>query len=133
MAHRVIISSIVLFFNRDWAGGAGPVVDWPSVEAPPAAPAGVVDGAAAVLGPLDAGWVAAGLEAAFPNRPPVGAGVAVVEVAAGAVVVAAGVADPVVWAPPRLGNRPPDGAAVAGVDDGAVEDVVPPKEGKRDF
>lgn len=37
-----MISSIVLFFRRDWAGGAGPAVDWPRA-AGPAAAAGAAD------------------------------------------------------------------------------------------
>lgn len=41
-----------MFFRRDWAGGAGPVVDWPRAEgAAGAAPAAVVVGAVVVLLP----------------------------------------------------------------------------------
>ena len=48
LAQRVRISSIVLFFNRDCAGGAGPAVDAPSTDAPNAVEEAVGAGAVAV-------------------------------------------------------------------------------------
>lgn len=80
-----------------------------------------------------AGWVE-GVEAAglLNKLKPDAAGWLVA--GAGAEVVAAvpGVASALVLAPPRPPNKPPAGAA-AGVEDGAAEDVVPPRDGKSDF
>jgi hypothetical protein len=44
-----MISSMVLFFRRDWAGGAGPVVDWPREAGPAAAALAAVVVEAAVV------------------------------------------------------------------------------------
>lgn len=107
------------------------MVDCPRVDGPAPAPvpAVAVEAGAAVAVVVPAAAPVAGAEvdgvevAGLLNKlKPEAAG----WVAAGAAVVAAGLA------PPRLGNRPPAGAA-AGVVDGAAEDVAPPEEGKRDF
>jgi len=138
-----MISSIVLFFKRDWAGGAGPTVEAPKpapaggavvpavvpvVEDPVVAVVGAAVAGAVVVVPAPAevlagcvdGVVSAGL---FPNSPPVGAGwVLGTERAAvpGALVA-------VDLAAPRPENKPPAGGAAAGVADGVVEEVVLPK------
>ena len=139
----MIISSIVLFFKRDCAAGGGPTVDAPRAEPPAAVPAvaPAVAVGAAVVGPEVAvvagavpvvvaaavlgGCVVADDSAGFPNNEPAVAGWVVdgaVVVVLGA-VVAAGLGEP---------NSPrPDGAA-AGVLEGAADEVVPPREGKRD-
>ena len=137
----MIISSIVLFFKRDCAAGGGPTVDAPRAEPPAAAPVVVpaVAVGAVVVGPEVAvvagvvpvvvvaavlgGCVVAVDSAGFPNNPPAVPGWVVdgaVVVVLGA-VVAAGLGDP---------KRPVEGAA--GVLEGAADEVVPPREGKRD-
>lgn len=152
----MIISSIVLFFRRDCAGGAGPAVEAPRLGvaavvegAPPLAASvvvvvvvagAVVDGAvvaAVVAAPavvvavvvvavVDAGWV---VSAGFPNenKPPVlGACVG----AAVALVVSALLAAVLCGTLTRENRDPPAGA---GVEDGVVEEVVPPRLGNRGF
>lgn len=143
----MIISSIVLFFRRDWAGGVGPAVEAPR-PAPAVAPvvpavAPVVEGpvvevvgaviagllSAVVVAPAPAevlagcveGVVSAGL---LPNNPPVAAGwVLGAEVAA-----VPGVLVAVDLAAPRPENKPPPaGGAAAGVAEGLDEGVVPPR------
>jgi len=80
----------------------------------------VVPAPAEVLTGCVDGVISAGL---FPNSPPVGAGW--VLGAEGAAVPGALVA--VDLAAPRPENKPPAGGAAAGVADGVVEEVVPPK------
>lgn len=101
------------------------MVDWPSAAAPvPAAVLAVAPMAGAVVeAVVEAAWVAGLSPAGLGNR--LGA-------AADVVAVVPGVVAAVVLAPPKLGNSElPAGAAV--VDDGAAEDVAPPRLGKRDF
>lgn len=109
------MSSRVLFLRRDWAGGAGPVVEAPR--------AGVDSGGAAFV-PVEA-----------PRLPRAGAlprdGADVAAEVDGAVLVA-----PVVSAgceEPRLGNRPPsDGAeVVVGAALDVAVDEAPGRLGKR--
>ncbi|OOF96023.1 hypothetical protein ASPCADRAFT_130343 [Aspergillus carbonarius ITEM 5010] len=147
-----MISSIVLFFRRDWAGGVGPAVDAPRPRPPvavvvvvaavvPAVPV-VVEGApprgaareglspavvAVVLAVVLAGCVDGVLSAGLPNSPPVAAAGCA---AGAAVAVVAGVVVAVDLAPPSPPNKPP---AAAGVDDGVADEVAPPKVGKREF
>lgn len=132
-----MISSIVLFFKRDCAGGVGPAVEAPrpAVPAVPVvpgvAPAEVPEGAviagllsAVVVVPapaeVPAGCVDDVLSAGFPNNPPVGAA----GWALGAEVAAVpGVLVAVDFGAPRPENKPPDGAA-AGVEEGVAEEVL---------
>lgn len=110
------------------------MVDWPRAAGP--VPAVVV---AAVVAPtagvaveavVVAGWVEGLSPPSLGNRLGAAAGVVV---AAGAVAVVPGVAAAAVdLAPPKVGNREPPAGAAA-VDDGAAEDVAPPRLGKRDF
>ena len=136
-----MISSIVLFFKRDCAGGVGPVVDAPrpgvgaAPVVPVVAPAVVVEGAvvagllsAAVLVDVLAGCVDGVVPAGFPKSPPVdaagwvfGADVAVVP----GVLVSVDLGAP---------NKPPVDGAAAGVEEGVAEEVVPPpRAGNRGF
>lgn len=81
-----------------------------------------------------AGWVEGVEVAGLLNKlMPEAAGC--VAAGAGAVVVAAvpGVEAALVFAPPIPPNREPPVGAAAGVDDGAAEDVAPPRDGKNDF
>lgn len=112
---------------RPAPGGAGvvpavaPVVEGPVVAVVGAVVAGavvVVPAPAAVLAGCVDGVDSAGL---FPNSPPVAAGWG----AEGAAVPGAFVA--VDLAAPSPENKPPAGGAAAGVADGVVEEVVPPK------
>lgn len=138
-----MISSMVLFFKRDCAVGAGPVVDAPNALPPVVAPAVAPAVAVAVeaAGPevaVDAGaipdevvaavvdgCVVAAESAGLPNNPPVDVAGWVVDVD---VAVVPGVDVAVDLGPP---NSPsPDGAAA--LEDGVAEDVVPPREGKGD-
>lgn len=113
------------------------------MPAPVVAPAvGVLEGAAVVVAALPspavvvvaaAGWVEGVEVAGLLNRlNPEAAGW--VAAGAGAVVVAAlpGAVSALVLAPPKPPNRPPVGAA-AGVEDGAAEEVAPPRGEKRGF
>lgn len=102
-----MISSIVLFFKRDWAGGAGPTVDVPRLV--PAVVTVVVPGL--VVAGADA--VAVGADADDAVVPVVAPVVPVVVVVDGAVVVVAGF--------PRLANMLLAEAAVVAA--GVVESV----------
>lgn len=137
VAHRVIISSIVLFFRRDWAGGAGPTVDAPRLV--PVVVAVVVPGLV-VVG-ADAVPVTAGADDAVVPVVPVVVVVdgAVVVVAgfpmfanmllAGAAVVVAGVVESVEPFGFGVLKRPPDGAVVVAV--GAAADDGVPRENRE--
>ena len=108
----MIISSIDLFFNRDWAGGTGP-----AVEAPRFVFAAPVSSAVAVA----AGWVgacetsdgAADL-ATLLNKLEVGAGADVD--AADVLVTSEVVTGALSCVFPALANRPVEGALVEGAD-----------------
>lgn len=135
----MIISSMVLFFRRDCAGGAGPAVDCPRAEAPvPAVAPGAAVVVVALPSPADvvvaAGWVEGVEVTGLLNKPMPEAAGCVAE-GVGAVVVAAvpGVETTLVFAPPNPPNREPPVGAAAGVEDGAAEDVAPPTDGKSDF
>lgn len=114
---------------RPAPGGAAAVpAVAPVVEGPVVAVVGAVVTGAVVVVPAPAAVLAGcvdgvGSAGLFPNSPPVAAGW--VLGAEGAVVPGALVA--VDLAAPRPENKPPAGGAAAGVADGVVEEVVPPK------
>lgn len=132
-----MISSIVLFFRRDWAGGAGPTVDAPrlvpvvvAVGVPGLVVAGAADAVAVTAGADDAG-----VPVVAPVVPVVvvvdGAAVVVAGfpmfanmLLAGAAVVVAGVVESVEAFGFGVLKRPPDGAVVVAVG-AAVDDGVP--------
>lgn len=126
-AQRVIISSMDLFFRRDWADGAGPAVELanPLLAASPVFPvvvpvaaAGVVDAAGAAV-EVDAGAEDAALLA--PPKPKRGFAAPVVAVPDDAAVPE----DAGVPAPPRE-NKGEDAAPVdaAGLPSSEVPDVA---------
>lgn len=136
-----MISSIVLFFRRDWAGGAGPTVDAPRLV--PVVVAVVVPGL--VVAGADAVAVAAGADdAVVPVVAPVVPVVVVVDGAVvvvagfpkfanmllvGAAVVVAGVVESVGTFGFGVVKSPPDGAVVVAVG-AAVDDGVPRENGE---
>lgn len=138
-----MISSIVLFFRRDCAGGAGPTVDVPrlvpAVAAAPAPPVAEAEVVAAAAGVDDAGVEVVALNFRAPVDAVVAAVdgavvvVAVVPIFANilppAAVVVAGAVDSV--EAPSLGvpKSPPDGAAV--VVAGVAVDAGVPRENRE--
>ena len=108
----MMISSMDLFFSRDWAGGGGPAVDAPKftfVASVPAAVAVVAGG----VGACEMADGAVGL-ANVSNKFEVGAGA---DIDATDVLVASEVLTGVLSCVfPRLGNRLLEGALVEGVD-----------------
>ncbi len=104
-----MISSIDLFFSRDWGGGGGPAVDAPMF----AFVAPVPPAAAVVAGCNEACEVLDGA-VGFVNRLEVRAGADVD--AAGVLVASEVVAGVLSWVFPMLGNRLLEGALVEGAD-----------------
>jgi hypothetical protein len=97
VAHRVKISSIVLFFSLEEAGGAAPITESPSPGAVLVDPSGFAAGAAEAAAPVVAVLAAAAgvtVLSGLPNppRPVVAAGAEVVASAGALVVVCAWVA-----------------------------------------
>lgn len=108
----MMISSIDLFFSRDWAGGGGPAVDAPRFTFVPPVPTA----AAVVAGCVGACEMADGAVdfAKLSNKLEVGAGA---DDAADVVFVASEVVTGFLSCVfPRLGNKLLEGALVEGVD-----------------
>ena len=108
----MMMSSIDLFFSRDWAGGGGPAADTPrfTFAAPEPSAVAVVAGCFEACGFSDG----AADFAKLPNKLEVGAGADVdaVDVLVASEVVTGALA----CVFPRFGNRLLDGALVEGAD-----------------